>query len=377
MNIDQAPRVERVAARRLEAHVAQACSQIARHGARVELALTAAPDQNSGQGRWELQFSTLLDPAVRMAADSSALVEWAGARLRLSLPTSSVKAWLAARMPDLELDDLPPPLHGAAVQALLDEGLEALQLTGNGPAQVMELTMDGVQPAPFEHEWMLTLRSVPSGVTAFGCLSCDTLGLMLLAGLLGRRSAPAPVRQVEDVPLRVRAVIGACTLSEAQLRSLAPRDVVLLDEHCVDAGGELWLTLDGGATLRAREENGALIITQPWRKPMQADTEASPGGDVLDATPADDEALQAADRDDQAVSFEDVPVRLSFDLGERLIPLGALRTLVPGEVFPLDRPLVEGGVRVRANGKEIATGDLVDIDGHVGVQLRNVLARRP
>ena len=41
------------------------------------------------------------------------------------------------------------------------------------------------------------------------------------------------------------------------------------------------------------------------------------------------------------MDFGLVPVRLDFDLGERLITLDRLRTLAPGEVFELD-PVVDG-----------------------------------
>jgi type III secretion protein Q len=65
-----------------------------------------------------------------------------------------------------------------------------------------------------------------------------------------------------------------------------------------------------------------------------------------------------------------VPVRLTFELGERQLTLGELRLLQPGQTFDLARPLVEGPVVVRANGAWLGTGDLVEIDGRIGVTLR-------
>ena len=47
-------------------------------------------------------------------------LEWAGARLRCCLPPAGMRAWLSARMPDLDLDELPEPLYAAAVEALVD-----------------------------------------------------------------------------------------------------------------------------------------------------------------------------------------------------------------------------------------------------------------
>ena len=61
-------------------------------------------------------------------------------------------------------------------------------------------------------------------------------------------------------------------------------------------------------------------------------------------------------------------MRMTFDLGERLLSLGELRTLQVGQSFDLNRPL-SGAVYVRVNGALIGMGDLVEIDGQVGVTL--------
>eukprot|EP00887_Chlorella_sp_A99_P004404 scaffold39.g4404.t1 len=67
-----------------------------------------------------------------------------------------------------------------------------------------------------------------------------------------------------------------------------------------------------------------------------------------------------------------VPVRVTFELGERQLTLGELRLLQPGQTFDLARPLAEGPVIVRANGAWLGTGDLVEIEGRIGVTLRTL-----
>ncbi|WP_218122604.1 FliM/FliN family flagellar motor switch protein [Propionivibrio dicarboxylicus] len=63
-----------------------------------------------------------------------------------------------------------------------------------------------------------------------------------------------------------------------------------------------------------------------------------------------------------------------FDLGERSITLGELKALRAGQVLELDRPLGTL-VNVRANGRLIATGELVDIDGRLGVSIATLAMR--
>ena len=71
---------------------------------------------------------------------------------------------------------------------------------------------------------------------------------------------------------------------------------------------------------------------------------------------------------DDEFSLDELPVRLSFDLGERGIALGELRTLMPGYTFQLGRD-VRRAVIIRANGRAIGEGEVVDVDGRIGVAI--------
>ncbi|HZH56873.1 MAG TPA: type III secretion system cytoplasmic ring protein SctQ [Burkholderiaceae bacterium] len=72
---------------------------------------------------------------------------------------------------------------------------------------------------------------------------------------------------------------------------------------------------------------------------------------------------------EEPLDLDAVPVRLSFDLGDRTVSLAELRCLQPGAVFDLQRPLSDGPVMIRANGALVGTGELVDLDGRIGVRV--------
>jgi type III secretion system YscQ/HrcQ family protein len=66
--------------------------------------------------------------------------------------------------------------------------------------------------------------------------------------------------------------------------------------------------------------------------------------------------------------FNTLPVKLTFDLGTHALALGQLQDLAPGQVFDLDlRP--ESAVTLRVNGVRVGRGELVDVDGRVGVAI--------
>ena len=63
-----------------------------------------------------------------------------------------------------------------------------------------------------------------------------------------------------------------------------------------------------------------------------------------------------------------IPVRLTFDLGERSLTVAELRELKPGYTFDLGRD-VRRAVSIRAQGQLIGEGELVEIDGTLGVAI--------
>src|SRR5690606_13491648 len=161
--------------------------------------------------------------------------EWSGAALRLSLPPAALAAWADARLPELGAGDLPEVLRAAALEALLAEAVAALApVSSSGPVHVLPEPRDTVLPhawtltarAPrawggrghglpglrdtvLPHAWTWTARAAARGETALVVLEADDLGLLLLAGLLGRLS-PAQVDALDEtaLPVRLRAQIG-------------------------------------------------------------------------------------------------------------------------------------------------------------------------
>jgi type III secretion protein Q len=79
--------------------------------------------------------------------------------------------------------------------------------------------------------------------------------------------------------------------------------------------------------------------------------------------------LDEANQLDQSHSdLDQISVRLHFDLGERMLTLADLKTVAPGYIFELGRE-PRRAVTIRVNGRKIGEGELVDIDGSIGVSI--------
>lgn len=73
--------------------------------------------------------------------------------------------------------------------------------------------------------------------------------------------------------------------------------------------------------------------------------------------------------------IDDIPVTLSFQLGETDLSLSEVRSLQENSVIELHRPL-RRYVSIRSNGLHLADGELVEIEGRLGVQIVAMAQRR-
>ena len=90
--------------------------------------------------------------------------------------------------------------------------------------------------------------------------------------------------------------------------------------------------------------------------------DANAGAPAAGAAPGDQPAPPGA------IDADDIPIRLVFIAGDTEVALRDLQRIAPGYVFKLQQP-VDRHVTVRANGKTIGSGELVEVDGRVGVRL--------
>ncbi|WP_159910935.1 type III secretion system cytoplasmic ring protein SctQ [Pantoea sp. 18069] len=334
-----------------------------------------------GGTRWRASLRPVIEaPWPTLAGDSLVPIEWAGAQLQLQLPRTATEQLLSALLGGAALPPLAEEMQAAALAAALDDLLASLERLGRGAPQLMPL-VSGQPPAVLPHAFALQLDALEGSQAIAGLLRSDSLGLLLMAGL----ASALPPR---DGPLAGAALalalyldIGYATLSVEELQQLGPGDVVPMAHSFVSAERVLWLQAPGA---------GGLHVQLP-AAPMQAqagahETALDGADDAAQAAPVPaaapfltvvqswSHAMPALDPPlSEAASFDAIPVRLSFDLGEISLTLAELRALQPGQAIRLGHP-VANAVRIRANGALIGEGELVEIDGLLGVSVRQLFA---
>lgn len=333
-----------------------------------------------GGSQWLASLRPVIQPPwPALADDILADIEWAGAQLQLQLPKAAVEQMLSALLEGAALVQLPEEMRAAALSAAMNDLLVSLEQLGRGTALIRRIAHEPV-PAALPHAFALQLDALHGTQSVAGMLRTDSLGLLLVAGLASALPPQAGPSAVGTLPLTLYLDIGYASVSVEELQQLGLGDVLPMERSLVTAERVLWLQApsagglhvhlpatpaesiaieelpdDDAASMAPAHEAGAaapfLTVVQPWTTAMPA---------------PENPLVEAAD-------FDAIPVRLSFDLGEISLTLAELRALQPGQAIRLEHPLASA-VRIRANGALIGEGELVEIDGHLGVSICQLFA---
>lgn len=146
-----------------------------------------------------------------------------------------------------------------------------------------------------------------------------------------------------DLPQRLELILGVSYLSRSSRERLGRGDVLLIS----DSTRQCWLAGQSIGVFTFTEE-GLRMELAPADSPAQAETEQPISADL-----------------------DHLPVRLEFVLATHDIELGELAAFVAGQVIPLAVDAAQR-IEVRANGKAVARGELVQLDEQLGVELLEV-----
>lgn len=197
------------------------------------------------------------------------------------------------------------------------------------------------------------------------------LRVWIPASRLPAEPTASPWRDLRGLELRGSVVVGGGTLSPRELRDLAPGDAVIFERLSVSAPpceGDARITFGAGLSVQCALSEGTLTCQQTLSVPER---ETRQGAKMTDpeTTLTQEDALGG---DDTLKSLSAAPIELTVELGRCSLSLGELSTLRVGEVILSGLP-VGGAVTLRAGDRPIARGELVDVEGEVGVRVRELL----
>lgn len=355
---------------RLSGSEAQALTTLARHG--VNLPLPSWPGLQTQTATMSLSCMTLGSPVMLAPSAVRMVVAWAGASLWLDLPQTAAERWLVGSLGAVwpHWPELAPEWQHLAQRQASGWLAQALSQAGRGSAECVGFeNQDGLLPVGARHHLLVTLQvqtdaALPADVF-HGVLHTDSLGLLLVAGLVADHPGQtAAVLDPDLCPQTFTLCLGETQLPLSAVEKFQPGQVVLVQQRFAQGEQQLSLRSESAKApwmaWQARLDNHHLHILSTVQTMTLPETFST--------------ALQSTDTEPEFLA--QLPVRVSFDLGETVLSLAQVRALQPGETVPLQRPVQEY-VTIRANGMPIGTGQLVEIDGRLGVAIGSLALVMP
>ncbi len=267
-------------------------------------------------------------------------LRWGEHDIALRCPAELVRDALLALDPELApLAALPPDLAGLLLEAAGADIIQQWERASGQSVAVREVMHDD---APTPDGLAMALHG--------GAMRCrmhlECTPSQAAAILASWPVAPRPMDRLV-LPAVIR--LGATTLLGGVVASLRPGDAVLLQRHAAPG----MLVVAGWVAALRRTDDGWTLAEAPRPGP---DDE---GGWTM----ADQQANVLA-----AANPDDIPVTLTFEVGHLDMALGELRRLGPGSVIELGRSRHEL-VEIAAHGRTVGQGELVEIEGAVGVRI--------
>jgi len=166
-----------------------------------------------------------------------------------------------------------------------------------------------------------------------------------------RLAAPPPVAaalakragRLERARVELRLGLGVTLLPARELAGLGVGDVVLFGQRPETLALRL-----GAGRFRARLDGDSLTIEEPFR---------------LEKTMPNEDAGEL---------YGELPVEVTCELGRVTMTGREVLELRPGAVVPVGRPL-SGPVDLVVGGRVVARGELVDVDGEIGVRVTQTI----
>lgn len=293
---------------------------------------------------WWLHLSTDIQSLPVVA--SSLGLHAAEQRCWIGFGDALLQELSGAYLADMRWEEVPDDLRMAVIETYLANLLESAEQMLNMPVQVSEfLNTPPAELPPVRLAFSLTpqTRQMPRIDSYLACP--ETLVGVFTQALI---QLPDAVRDWPQLPIAVHFEVGSSQLSVGEFAALEPDDLIFLERGP-------WLE-DGSVMIRLAANFG-------WR--------ASVEGDILtlqslEMGMAEEELFEEGTA--PLESLDELPITLSFDLGRQTLPYKEIKMLQPGYTFELAKTQ-EKPVNLRANGRAIGKGELVQVGDYLGVRV--------
>ena len=166
--------------------------------------------------------------------------------------------------------------------------------------------------------------------------------------------------EYDDLTLFTRVEIGRARLNLGVMKQIQPRDIILIDNS--DYESDEWPC----RVYPAPHHYLAALWNQKKKQIIFVSNIEE--GVMFDYDGNLENLNNEAQEPEQVNALDDLPIELNFDIGSIPISLRELKCVREGFIFEIQSP-GHNPVRIRVNGKLIGSGELVQLNGCMGVRV--------
>ena len=279
------------------------------------------------------------------------------------------EAFNVLRGPNAEL--LPREIKCAIIEGYLEHMLNHAEQMA-GPAGVVDVIFNPIETNSMDCILSWEMVTAPNTLATDVYLGCDAKGLKWLAGVVKKHKPVLENNRVDGLKLPTAFCLATPPLKASQIADLSVLDIIVIGDCLVY--GEKWLVAMSvcGSIVFSGELDiikRTYTVTEIVRRPMDNE---NINQTQQENTETDVEAQVDMEPKNH---LEDINVEMVFEIGRKHLSLGFLKDIRPGHVINMTDDL-KSPVRVHVGGQPFARGQIIQIDGNLGVRLLEIYSTR-
>ncbi|CAM2005078.1 type III secretion system cytoplasmic ring protein SctQ [Acanthopleuribacter pedis] len=304
-----------------------------------------------GDQSYQVKFS----PVPFLYQPTLALEIGAGeSQVRVALEHMDFMANVSETLGNLPLAEMPEELRNAVFETVLEGAMKRFEVWSGLHSHVRQVLYPIDQQGfdaffrGYGQTMFFQLIRLEDQKPIRGQISFKGNAMALFADLLEKIQAFA-FTTWENMAFGARVEVGFTAIQLGEVRGLGLHDIVLFDQCGLDPtqpgfNGMAMLRIPGDMVLVGKLNQSIFTVEKIQMQEQQE------GGEQA-----------------MADGLDSLDINMVFEIGRKEINLGDLRAIQPGFVIDLEQPL-EKPVTIRANGKLIGRGELVQVEESLGVR---------
>lgn len=279
------------------------------------------------------------------------------------------------KLEGLSLDTLPNDLNQVVLNYILGKLLDEIE-TRYHHSTVLNSFHEGPPTQAYPHSLYARIFNEKLSTPVDVCFQAQDPLFRKLIALMSEMPL-TPLENFAQISFDFTIEYGRFDLPLDQVKPLALGDILLVGPDCYPRHDTLCLSLPKGLRVCAQVVDGTATVTD-----IMSETETTPEPPAVDepkapaqpessaekAPPSSSQSAAARAPATAGAPLEQLPVTVSFDVGHKTFSLEELKSLKPGYTFSFEQEASKP-IFIRANGRLLGHGELVQIEEHVGVRI--------